>query len=135
MFLVNRRSFLIGGAMLGLLCAGANAQIPKPASRPLPSFTEIMPGATQLTGSFFSNALREGGTVLAATEQSEAAVLAYYKGSMQKHGLTPGQETVTAKKVVLLKGLSSDGKRELRLEVNPGKGGRIVFQLNYVVSK
>lgn len=54
---------------------------------------------------------------------------------MQRHGLTPGQETAKSKRVNLLKGLSDDGKRELRLEVSFAKSGRTVFQLNYVVSK
>jgi len=56
-------------------------------------------------------------------------------GAMERHGLTPGQETAKSKRVNLLKGLSDDGKRELRLEVSFAKSGRTVFQLNYVVSK
>lgn len=131
---VSRRSLWASVAMAMVFGVGALAQMPKANSRPLPAFVEMMPGAKQITGSYFKNALREGGMVLAGTEKPEAEVLAYYKGSMQRNGLTPGPESVTPKKVVLVKGLSGDGKRELRLEVNPGKGGRVIFQLNYVVN-
>ncbi len=135
MNLQSRRPLLVCAAGLVMWGAGAQAQPAKGGNRPLPAFVDMMPGAKELTSSAFSNALREGGTVLAATEKPEAEVLAYYKASMQRHGLTAGPETVTPKKVVLVKGLSGDGKRELRLEVNPGNGGRVVFQLNFVVSK
>jgi hypothetical protein len=132
---VRQQVLLARAAMVMMLGSAAQAQLPNAAARPRPAFVEMMPGATEVTGSFFKNALREGGMVLAATEKPEAEVLAYYKGSMQKHGLTPGQQTVTPKNVVLVKGLSGDSKRELRLEVNPGKGGRVMFQLNFVVNK
>ena len=135
MALLNRRSGFVQGTLFLLLGVGASAQIGKQAARPLPPFVEMMPGATQVTTSTFSNDLRQGGTVLAAIEQPAAAILTFYKGSMARNGLTPGQETTTPKGVVLVKALCADGKRELRLEVNPSKTARVMFQLNYVVNK
>ena len=135
MIMLNRQGLLVRGAMLLMMCLGADAQIGKPASRPLPPFVELMPGAKQVTESYFTNDLRVGGMVLVFVEQPAAAILTFYKASMQRHGLTPGQETATPKGVTLLKGLSADGKRELRLEVNPSKTNRIALQLNYVTNK
>jgi hypothetical protein len=135
MDLVSRRSALVRGTLFLLLGVGASAQVGKQATRPLPPFVEMMPGATQVTSSAFSNDLRHGGTVLAQVEQPAAAILTFYKASMARNGLTPGQETTTPKGVVLVKALSADGKRELRLEVNPSKTARVMFQLNYVVNK
>lgn len=135
MILMNRRGLIVYGTMLLLLCVGANAQIGKKATRPLPPFVEMMPGATKMTNSAFSNEMREGGTVVAGVEQPAAAILSFYRASMQRNGLTPGAETTTPRGAVLLKALSADGKRELRLEVNPPKSTRVIIQLNYVVNK
>jgi len=131
----RRRSLMAGVVLWALAGTGASGQMPKRESRALPSFVEMMPGAKQITDSFFSNDLRSGGTVLVSVEQPAAAILSFYRASMQKHGLTPGQETTTPKNVILLKGLSGDGKRELRLEVNPSKTNKFMIQLNYVVGK
>lgn len=135
MDLSSRRGLFVRGAMLLLLCTGGHAQMPKKNSRPLPPFVEMMPGAKQVTESYFSNNLRVGGMVLLFVEEPPAAILTFYRGSMQRNGLTPGKETVTPKGVTVLKGSSADGKRELVLEVNPSKTSRIAIQLNYLTNK
>jgi hypothetical protein len=103
--------------------------------RSIPPFAEMMPGAKEITKSYFSNAERYGGTLLTAMEASSEQIFAFYRSSLQKHGLKAVEETTTPRGVVILKGLSSDGKRELRIEVNPSKTSRRVVQLNFVTSR
>lgn len=130
----KRNSWMWVGLTL-LLLGTAREALPQQKKASAPAFVEEMPGAKRLVDlSSFSNDLREGGTILLSTEKSSAEILAFYRQSMRRNGLVPGPETA-APKVTLLKGLSADGKRELRLEVNRPNGAATVFQLNYVVSK
>lgn len=100
----------------------------------VPDFVETMPIGSFITGSKFSNDLRSGGTLYYSTPEDRAAVVTFYKASIEKNGFKLVSETEAEKRGKMetaLQAKADDGRTLNVFATQDDKGA--VVQANFTV--
>lgn len=98
------------------------------ATDDLPDFVELPKSARVTTNMRMNDGDKAGGTLTLETAETPAALIAFYRASMARHGLKIGLEN-TADKMVQLMGESEDKARTLMVTVLTDDAGAATLNL------